>query len=176
MNRSFRALLALCLAFVFLFSGCEAKPEETEAPTEEMFHYEDLDFSQIADAIYKRIDLSNLTRQSVSRITDETTLAEQFYLDFDKVIAWEVRSAEGNFGVADLMLLRVKEDCAADVLSAIENRKDDRINEFSHYDVYDSYQIALNAEIYQEGELVIMLMFSDEGKTEAKAVLDTYLT
>ena len=57
----------------------------------------------------------------------------------------------------------------------MELRKDDRINEFSNYDVYDSYAIAMNADIYQTGELVVMLMLDDETKTAARALIESYL-
>lgn len=167
--------LAAVLAALLLFTGCEKQEETPNEDPVTTFSYETLDLSAVADEIYKELDLSELTKKSVLKVTDETTLTEQFYLDMDKIVAYDVRAAEGNFGVADLMLLRVKEGCAAEVMAEIENRKDDRINEFSHYDVYNAYEAALNAEIYQEGEIVVLLMFSDEGKTAAKQVLDRYL-
>ena len=175
MKLPIKKILIAALAVLFLFTGCEDPKETTDEGPITEFSYEMLDLSIVADEIYKEQDLSDLTRKSVRKITDETTLAEQFYLDMDKIVDYEVRAAEGNFGVADLMLLRVKEGSADEVMAEIENRKDDRINEFSHYDVYNAYDTALSAEIYQEGDIVIMLMFPTEGKTAAKAVLDRYL-
>ena len=60
-------------------------------------------------------------------------------------------------------------------MASLENRKDDRINEFRNYDVYDSYDIAMGAEIYEAGELVIMLMLSEDDKAAAKEIIDYYL-
>ena len=60
-------------------------------------------------------------------------------------------------------------------MESLERRKDDRINEFSNYDVYESYSIAMNADIYQTGELVVMLMINDEAKSEARTLIDSYL-
>ena len=170
-----KKIFSLVFVFLLLFCGCEAEEESPEKDPITVFSYEMLDLSIVADEIYQQQDLSDLTRESIQKITDETTLAEQFYLDMDKIVSYDVRAAVGNFGAADLMLLRVKEGSAEEVMAEIENRKDDRINEFSHYDVYNAYDAALNAEIYQEGEIVVMLMFSAEGKTAAKAVLDRYL-
>lgn len=166
---------AVLLIFLSLLCGCSAPSSNPKTETKSEINYDTLDLSALADEIYKKQDISDLTRKSVSKITDKTTLKEQFYLDFDKIESYEVRAAEGNFGVADLMILRVREDCAADVMADIENRKDNRINEFSRYDVYDSYEIALGAEIYQDGELVVMLMFSEEGKTAAKNTINEFL-
>ena len=175
MKLPFKKGLLILLAALCLFTGCEEQEELPKEDPTAQFSYETLDLSLVADEIYKEQDLSALTRESVLKITDETALAEQFYLDMEKIVDFEVRAAEGNFGVADLMLLQVREGCAEEVMAEIENRKDDRINEFSHYDVYDAYDTALSAEIYQEGEIVVMLMFSAEGKTAAKQVLDRYL-
>ena len=175
MQNRVKKLLAAMLVFLLLLGGCAAQDDGPETEVKSDIDYDALDLSALADEIYKNIEISDLTRNSVAKITDKTTLKEQFYLDFDKIESYEVRAAEGNFGVADLMLLHVKADCAADVMAAIENRKDNRINEFSRYDVYDSYEIALGAEIYQDGELVVMLMFSEDGKTAAKNTIDKFL-
>ncbi len=87
----------------------------------------------------------------------------------------DVRSAEGKYGVADVAIIRVKEGKGDEVIDSLERRKDDRINEFSNYDVYDSYAIAMNADVYQTGELVVMLMLDDDAKTAARALIESYL-
>ena len=60
-------------------------------------------------------------------------------------------------------------------MASLENRRDDRINEFSRYDVYDSYEIALNATIYQADELVVMLMLDENSKAAAMETIDSFL-
>lgn len=174
-DRIKKPVAVFLVLLMLLFSGCSASDEGPKTETKSEIDYATLDLSAMADEIYRKQDISDLTRKSVSKITDKTMLKEQYYLDFAAVESYEVRSAEGNFGVADLMLLHVKENCAADVMAAIENRKDNRINEFSRYDVYNSYEIALGAEIYQDGELVIMLMFSEDGKAAAKNTINEFL-
>ncbi|MBR2640506.1 MAG: DUF4358 domain-containing protein, partial [Oscillospiraceae bacterium] len=139
------------------------------------FSYDMLELSVVADEIYNNLEISELTEKSVIKAEDKTFLEEQFYLDLKNVISYDIRYAEGNYGAADVAIIRVKEGKAAEVINSLENRKDDRINEFRSYDVYDSYNIAMEAEIYDEGELVIMLMLSEEDKAKAKEIIDYYI-
>ncbi len=161
-------LLALCLC------AC-SESEEEETNPDNNYSFDMLDISLVVDGIYPNLDISKLTAQSVSKITDETVLTEQYYLDLDKIITYDIRSAEGKYGVADVAIIRVKEGFAGEVMDSLEMRKDDRINEFLNYDVYDSYNIALEGEIYQAGELVIMLLLSEDDKITAKELIDHYL-
>ena len=91
------------------------------------------------------------------------------------MISYDIRYADGKYGAADVAIIRVKDGKAGEVMDSLENRKDDRISEFRNYDVYDSYDIAFKAEIYQEGELVIMLMLSEDDKAKAKEIIDYYI-
>lgn len=168
-------LAAMAALLVLLLCGCSAEEEIDEEINPDEFSYDMLDISFLADEIYKSLDISELTRKSVSSVTDKTTLTEQYYLDLSNVIEYDIRSAEGNYGVADVAIIRVKEGKANDVMDSLEMRKDDRINEFLNYDVYDSYEVALEAEIYQAGELVVMLMLSEDDKAAAKETVDYYL-
>ncbi len=175
MKKTFLKIAALAMALVLAFCGCGGNNGEDEEVNPDEFSWEMLDISLVVDGIYANLDISKLTSQSVSKITDETVLTEQYYLDLEKVISYDVRSAEGKYGVADVAIIRVKEGHAIEVMDSLELRKDDRINEFLNYDVYDSYSIAMEAEIYQAGELVIMLMLSEDDKTVAKELIDHYL-
>ena len=168
-------LILLSLLAVFAFSGCseESKAEEEINPDE--FSCDMLELSVVADEIYEKLEISDLTRKSVIKAEDKTFVEEQFYLDLENVVSYDIRYAEGNYGAADVAIIRVKEGKAGEVMASLENRKDDRINEFRKYDVYDSYEIALDAEIYEAGELVIMLMLSEDDKAAAKEIIDYYL-
>ena len=165
----FSLILMLCLC------SCSKNEEEEEVNPNNNYSFDMLDISLVVDGIYPNLDISRLTANSVSKITDKTVLTEQFYLDLDKVITYDVRSADGKYGVADVAIIRVKEGCAEAVMDSLEMRKDDRINEFLNYDVYDSYNIALEGEIYQAGELVIMLLLSEDDKAVARELIDHYL-
>ena len=175
MKNKLLKIAALAMAFLLAFCGCSNKNEEDEEINPDEFGWEMLDISLVVDGIYVNLDISKLTAASVSRVTDETVLEEQYYLDLENIITYDIRSAEGKYGAADVAIIRPKEGFAGEVMDSLEMRKDDRINEFLNYDVYDSYSIAMEAEIYQAGELVVMLMLSEDDKNTAKELIDHYL-
>ncbi len=171
-----KILFAVIAALLLLvFCGCANRNENEEETNPEEFSYDMLDLSLVADEIYKKIAISELTGKSVIKAEDKTFLEEQFYLDLKNVISYDIRYAEGSYGAADVALIRVKEGKAEEVIESLGNRKDDRISEFRNYDVYDSFDIAMEAEIYGEGELVIMLMLSEDNKAAAKEIINYYL-
>ncbi len=175
MKQKLLILAALAALVAIIFCGCSAEEENEEEMNPEEFSYDMLDLSLVANEIYGKLEISELTRKSVDVITDEVIITEQFYLDLDNVVAYDIRSASGSYGVADVIIIRAKEGKAEEIMESLENRKDDRINEFRNYDVYNSYEIALEAEIYEAGELVIMLMVSEDDKAAAKEIIDYYL-
>lgn len=176
MKKKFFAITALiALLAVLCLCSCSGENEAEEEINPSEYDYDMLDLSFVADEVYAALDISELTAESVEVITDELVLSEQFYLDLSNIISHEVRSADGKYGLADVVILHVKEGKANDVMDSLEMRKDDRINEFLNYDVYDSYDIALEGEIYQAGELVVMLLLSEDDKAAAKGIIDYYI-
>ena len=170
-----KIILAMLAVLMLLLCGCSEETQVEEEINPEEFSYDMLELSVVADEIYKSLEISELTAKSVLKAEDKVFLEEQFYLDLKNVVSYDIRYAEGNYGVCDVAIIRVKEGKAAEVIASLENRKDDRINEFRNYDVYDSYNSAMEAEIYDEGELVIMLMLSEEDKAKAKEIIDYYI-
>lgn len=168
-------IIALAAALLLILCGCAQSENGGENEIITDFDYDMLDLSAVADKVYASSQIGEMTFLSVEVIDDYQTLSEQYYLDMSKIINFEVRSAEGKYGVADVALFWVEEGAAEEIMASLENRKDDRINEFSNYDVYDSYDIALNAEIYQADELVVMLMLNEESKAAAKDIIDSFL-
>lgn len=170
-----KKIIALILVLVLMFTGCNNDDKNNGEDNPMEFGYDMLDLSMLADEVYSKVEISDLTRSSIEKVTDETVLTEQYYLNLDNVIAMEIRSAEGKFGVCDLAIVHVEEGKAEEVIESLERRKDDRINEFSNFDVYDSYETALNAEIYEAGELVIMLMMNEDDVPTVKELIENYL-
>ena len=87
--------------------------------------------SVVADEIYNNLEISELTEKSVIKAEDKTFLEEQFYLDLKNVISYDIRYAEGNYGAADVAIIRVKEGKAAEVINSLENRGLDSFTKFS---------------------------------------------
>lgn len=169
---------ALFMALALSLGGCGSKGEGGGIEVKvnnAAASYDELDLKAIADEIYGSLEMSELTLGSVARITDAEALAEEFYLDPDQVVSCEVRAASGKFGVADVCLVVAKEDCADDVAESMEQRKGDRIAEFADYDVYDSAQIALGADVSEMERLVVLLMLDEDGKAAAKEIIESYL-
>lgn len=164
--------LLLCLG---VLCACQSTEEHSEEDNPMDFSYDMLDLSAVVDEIYAAAELSDMAAESVETVTDKTTLTEQYYLDLDNIRSMEVRSANGKYGVADVAIFWVTDDGADAVIESLESRKDDRIAEFSNFDVYDSYSVAVNADVYKDDELVIMLMLNDEAKAKAKEIIETYL-
>ncbi len=169
----------LILIFAFLvclgLAACGNNEEEEGEINPTEFSYDMLDLSILVDDIYSRLEVSELTAKSVETVTDEQTLTEQFYLNLYNIKSHEIRSASGEYGVCDVAVIRVKSGTGDGIMDSLEKRKDDRINEFLNYDVYNSYETAMNAEIYQVGELVIMLMIPEDNMEEVKELIDGYL-
>ena len=162
-------------------SGCGSEPANSQPEEEEVpfaygvDSYADIDLSAVADEIYNSFPLNSLLAQSVSQVTDSQTLSELYYMPMDALVDYAVYSADGRFGAADVAIFRVRDGRADEVSESLELRKSDRIAEFLNFNVNDSYNVALNADIYEEGELVIMLMLPDDAKTTARGIIDSYL-
>ena len=89
-------LTAFALALLLVFCVCKAEEEETGEEIITDLSYDMLDLSTLVDRIYASIEISDLTFLSVEVVDDYQTLTEQYYLDLDQVLDYEVRSAEGK--------------------------------------------------------------------------------
>lgn len=84
-----------------------------------------------------------------------------------------MKYASGRYGVADVFLLKPYPEYRADVRESLEQVKVSRVKEFENFDIYNSYRIAQDAVIFEQGEYVVMLMLDD---TEtARAVINRHL-
>ena len=111
------AIAAILIALVY--GGCNKNTEENGEINPNEFSYDMLELSVVADEIYKDLDVSELTAKSVEKISDETFISEQLYIDLNNVISYDIRCTEGKYGVCDVAIIRVKEGKTAEVINSL---------------------------------------------------------
>ncbi len=161
--------LLICLSLC-LFAGCggsQADPAQEQGP-EIADPLDEADPAGAIEKIYADIDMKGLSDATAD------DLAEQFSIDTSLVGDFYVRYSSGRYGVADVFILQpINSDSTPQIREELEQVKLNRIREFEHYDIYNSYEIAQDAQIFEQGGYVIMLML--ENMDDARAVIDHYI-
>ncbi|MEG1632267.1 MAG: DUF4358 domain-containing protein [Hydrogenoanaerobacterium sp.] len=158
-----KLLSIFLLTLLLLFSSCSnnrlSVPDPIEDNSIAYATTEPEHLSDIIDLIYKDITITGQTNAIYSDLSDI------FHLDSTMVEDYAARYTNGRYGVADVVILKLKnpDDTAQKeaVISGLEQRRDDRIAEFENYDVHDAFNIAKNAEVFTRGSYVILLMLAD---------------
>ena len=182
MKNCYRRLAALLLAVLTcmgMLTGCEAL--DTSLPSEEE-EQESIE-TRVAQANPKKaleVIYSQLGKRTGLIEPTEERLASEVGLDMDTVQQAYVRYVDGNFGADDVYIVLPKDgedengkSYREQVLSALRERRDDRIREFENYDVYNSSAIAQGALIFERGGYVVMLMLEDNNS--ARAIIEKYI-
>ena len=182
MKNCYRRLAALLLAVLTcmgMLTGCEAL--DTSLPSEEE-EQESIE-TRVAQANPKKaleVIYSQLGKRTGLIEPTEEQLASEVGLDMDTVQQAYVRYVDGNFGADDVYIVLPKDgedengkSYREQVLSALRERRDDRIREFENYDVYNSSAIAQGALIFERGGYVVMLMLEDNNS--ARAIIEKYI-
>ena len=96
-------------------------------------------------------------------------------LGFDlwNVEEYYVRYSSGRYGLADVFILRPFHNDYDSVRESLETVKLDRIRKTEDYDILGSHRIAQEAQIYQYGSYLIMLMLEDN--TAAAEIIQRYI-
>lgn len=166
-----KKLAALCCFFAFcaVLSGCSQTASETvQQPNEITVSASETPEPQKAiDEIYQNADTMGLYTGS------DTILEDKFYIDPGLLEEYYVKYSNGRFGVADVFILKPKEDQLLQVRELLEQVKLSRVKEFENYDIHNSYQIAQDAEIFEQGDYLVMLMLEDN--ESARDIIDKYL-
>lgn len=138
--------------------------------------------------------LNEDNRKKAVTVADPQTAVEEIYASLkdyeaDKLTSWRLKEALGiadadlkeyygkiskpEEGLADVMIIRPKEDLREDVQLALSKYKEKRMSEFEDYDILDAYSIAQNAVIYDQGDYIILLMLADNDA--ARDIIDEYI-
>jgi hypothetical protein len=84
-----------------------------------------------------------------------------------------VHYSDPKSGLADIAIFKPNSTSKDAIRESLYGFKDQRIREFENYNILDSYTIAQNALIYDQGEYVILLMLEDN--EAAKTIIDYYI-
>lgn len=171
MKRNLAALLfALCL---LLLPACQAaqpqeqeNPEEEAAPVAAEMHAAVADPEGALEEIYADIDI-----KEINPVDDD--LMESLGFDLWDIEDYYARYSSGRYGLADVFIIKPYPSEYESVRESLETIKLDRIRKTEDYDILGSYRIAQDAQIYQYGSYLIMLMLEDNDA--AADILQRYI-
>lgn len=159
-----KAIAAILSALIMCisFTACQNAPEPTDKTQsiETETKSKNIDFSETLDEIYKDCNIFGLTLA-----TDED-MEELFEFDLSQIEDYTVKFSSKNYGVADIFIIKPKEEFEQDIFENLRKIKDRRVDEFENYIIYDSLSIAKNAEIYSRGDYIIMLMIQNQDQAK----------
>lgn len=170
MNKRLRTFVLIAAA-VLALSGCgkSAEPVSKELPSEKtaVSIPETAEPQEALDEIYKTIDVDGVEEGS-GRV-----LRDKFNINTDLLNDYYFNYTNGRFGVADVFILEPVDGEGAKVREALEQVKLSRSKEFENYDIYNAYQIAQDAVIFEQGDYLILLMLEDPDA--ARTIIDKYI-
>lgn len=165
-----RILALFCAAFLCLSAaGCrqDRRQEGPADPASAGPLVETADPETAIEKIYEAVDVRGVSDAG------NDDLEDKFFIDTSLLDSYWVRFSSGDFGLADVFILKPSEGGEPKVRDMLEQVKLNRAKEFENYDVYDARRIAQDAVIYEQGGYLIMLMLEDTDA--ARAVIDQYI-
>lgn len=173
--------ILLCTVFILTFTACgsEKAPEPKQANTQTNYtnikqsknadgNQEVNSIDDVLDKIYENNIIAGIEKAKKEDMEDT------FGFDMSYIDEYYVRYSAKNYGLADIFVIKTDEDHQQDVFETLTKIKEDRVEQFQNYIIYDSLDIAKKAEIYTKGDYVIMIMVKNQ--EEAKVLLDNFLT
>ena len=129
--------IALLCALLLCLTGCRSEGPGQNAAVESAGPLVETAEPETAiEKIYENVTVRGLTDASDDDLTDK------FFLDVSMLDSYWVRFSSGDFGLADVFILKPSEGMEPKVRDALEQVKLNRAKEFENYDVYDAHQIA----------------------------------
>lgn len=163
-----RLIAVFCAALLLVpAAGCGKNKETRQQPNVAIRQVvETADPETALEKIYEQVEIRGLSD------ADAAVLQEKFFIDTTKLDDYYVRYSKGDFGLADVFILKPTEDEAPAVREMLEKVKLNRAAEFENYDIYNAHQIALDAPIIDQGGYLILLMLEDTQR--AREIVDQY--
>lgn len=94
-------------------------------------------------------------------------------LDMGTVDEFYIRYLPTDFGAADVYIIKPEDGEESAVIEALKKRQEQRIREFTDYDIYNSTEISENAIIFKQGGYVVMLMLEDNEM--GRSIVEEYI-
>lgn len=166
-----RWIRPLCLGMALvLMSGCQSKA--TSVSLDEVSIREAVVIADPQKAIQ---DIYETLPDAQVEPLDQDLFEHLFPNLSDHVITYVGAISEVSGGLADVIVLQTHGDKTSRELAreGLRQYQDKRILEFQNYDILDSYTIATEGQVFDQGEFVILLMVPD--LEEAREIIDQYL-
>lgn len=169
MNGRNRILWAV-LPLMLLFAGCSAVPQVQETAITEVSIREAVtkaDPQAAVDAVYAALP------DALPQPLSPTSFQASFPGQEDNVVEYFGSLCDPTGGLAELVILRPAEGKRDDVREGLRKYAETRMDEFENYNILRAYEIALGAEIIDQGDYVILLMLPDN--EAARTILDEHI-
>lgn len=118
----------------------------------------------VCDKFASSTELAKIEPAALEKITGITS---------DDAIEAVAYSSEAKKGLANVFIIRPYPSLREDVRDKLLSYRETKIREFENFDILDSYTIAKNAIVYDQGEYLVMLMLSDI--ESAQSAIDAYI-
>lgn len=120
------------------------------------------------EKIYEKVEIEDITE------ADARDLSRIFSIDTGLLESSFVRYTSGKFGLADTFILKPKDPADIPKLrEQLEQVKLSIAKECEHFDIYNSYDIAQNGQIFEQGGYLILLMMDEA--IGARPTIDLYI-
>lgn len=155
--------LFLAAAMLAAFAGCNGKAQPADATANEVSIREavtEANPQAAVDAVYDAFpDIAHGDMP-------ESDYRKQFADVLDLVKEYYIQISSPNDGLGDLLIFKPAqgedpEQSRDQVREALHQYKEKRAREFENYDILDAYSIARDSVVYDQGEYIILVMFSD---------------
>jgi len=172
-------LFCFLLAFAVLLSGCKNTPahsvqlQENTLAIAADINIDTASAPEVAnpkgaiDAIYANLESYIAKDLTYTQLKEVIGVME---LRVDIVFA---RYSEAKGGLADVVIIKPQKNCEIEIREALYRYIDRRVSEFEFYNILNSYEIAQNAIIFEQGEYVVMLMLEDN--EAAQSIINQYM-
>ena len=173
MQRFSLVLCAVIVVIIFAFQQFQPKfqlplPPGQNEEDEQTVREAAAGPSQALNDIYFNVNILAVQEATAERLESD------FGIDCSNFTAVLGRYTDGRFGAADVILIRPRvgwEDQARETLQAIKLA---RTNQFRNYDIYNSYSLAANGQIFQRGGYYILTMI--DNAEQVRSILESYIS